>query len=86
MSLDKEFPGQRPNKLPKLEDLLQTEPTQFFEGFNLKNLLKNLQSEYQNLNEVFNLLGVFMPMPLGDINTKSTEDFIKTKHPDMRRS
>ena len=60
------FPKGRKAPLPTVADALQKFPTEFFKDRKLRNLLQNLQDEYENLYEVLNLLGIFCPLLLSD--------------------
>ena len=60
-------------KLPTLMDIIQTQPTIYFSNPNLREFLIDLQGEYKNLVEIFNLLGLFMPYPFTK-NIKTAEE------------
>ena len=72
--------------MPSLLVLIQMNPTGYFKNANLKKLLGDLQAEFKNLQEIFSLLGVFMPFPFTDRFIEVTEERKKTgskrKHSD----
>ena len=73
-ALDLMFPKGRKAPLPTVADALQKFPTEFFKDRKLRDLLQDLQDEYENLYEILNFLGIFCPLLLSDTIAPPSEE------------